>query len=370
MAKSLLQVRTKKKPKSTKSETYVINRKYMGDEPMFKGNVLRVDLLRAFTWYNTMVEEDEEREFIYDYLKSVKQDKLIKVVRNIPYAFLPHTSAWVFRMHMRGANLEGDMVERAFKRLMESFQHSRQQKQESALVDRPNIQDRVRERVSEIIGDVEALLDSGNIFSMYEWLQKNEIPAAHAKKIADYYRPLKDEYYEAAMGINKEGYEKYTSSQLKAKLAQVHSLIEDCERFSGNVKKARAPRKKKAPTTEKILKHFVYQKESNEFKLQSIDPSSIIGSNELWVFNTKNKLLTVFRARGPAGLNISRTSVNGCDNDLSISKRIGRNTEKILKDVLGGGKISLRKLMESINTEPTKFSERINKDTILLRVVR
>ena len=205
---------------------------------------------------------------------------------------------------------------------------------------------------------------------MYEWLQKNEIPAAHAKKIAEFYKPLKDEYYDVVMGINTEGYERYSKPVMKAKLAQIHSLIEDCERFSGNVKKARAPRKKKAPTADKLLKHFKYQKESNEYKLQSIDPTSIIGSQELWAFNSKNKLLTVFRARGPAGLTVKRTSIDGYDNTNSISKRIGRNTEKLLKDVLAGGKINLRKLMDTITTEPTKLSERINSDTVLLRVIK
>ena len=46
-----------------------------------------------------------------------------------------------------------------------------------------------------------------------------------------------------------------------------------------------------------------------------------------------------------------------------------RKPEKILDKVLNDGKVSLRKLMPSIRTKEKKLTGRINKDTILLRVL-
>lgn len=373
MAKSLLAVKSKK-PKvarKTKSENYLINWKYLGDEPDSSKIKTQIDLVRAFTWYNTMCEYGDARQYLKDYFKTDK--KMLKTIDHISDKRLPLTSAWICRI---ASNQNRDLSDNEWARVNNDVIHA-----VGATVDlnfdekpteqkvKPNIQERVKERVSDIIGDVEVIVDKGDSINMYEWLQKNEIPAAHATKIADYYKPLRDEYVYAVSEDN-EGYKHYTKTELKARLGFILKLIEECERFSGNVKKARVPRKKKAPTTEKLLKHFVFQKESNEYKLQSCNPTSIIGSQELWTFNTKSKTLSVFRARGPAGLSIRRTSIDGYDSDASLTKRIGRKPEEFVKKVLNGGKLVLRKLMEEINTDPTNFSDRINKDIILLRTVK
>ena len=52
MAKSLLQMRSKKKPKVTRSEAYMVNLKYLGEEPT--KIVDKVGLMRAFSWYGSM----------------------------------------------------------------------------------------------------------------------------------------------------------------------------------------------------------------------------------------------------------------------------------------------------------------------------
>ena len=368
MAKSALKVgRTKKVKRVTKSETYLVNWKYLGEEP--KNVSSMVDLIRAFTWYNSMVENEEARQYIKDYFKS---DKLMqKIVDKIPESKIPLTSAWLCRI---ATNQNRDLEPNDWVRVNNDIKYAVgsshiEEKSKDKVVEKSSIQDRVKERVSDIIGDVEVLVDSNQSVNMYEWLQKNQIPAAHAKKIADYYKPLLEEYQHAST-VDNEGYQHYSKAQLKSRLGFIHSLIEDCLRFSGNVKKARAPRKKKAPTTEKLLKNFVYLKAYNEYKLQSIDPATIIGAQELWTFDTKSNKLSVFRARGPAGLTVKRTAIDGYDVDTSLTKKIGRKTEETLKKVLTGGKIVLRKLMDEITAGPTNFTDRINKEVILLKAVR
>jgi hypothetical protein len=371
MAKSLLAVRGKKKAtRKTKSENYLVNWKYLGDEPVSSNIKTNVDLIKALTWYNTMSEADDARQYLKDYFSTDKT--MLKIISGIPDKRLPLTSAWLCRI---ASNANRSLTDSEWVRVNTDIQEASKffeaQDEEKPVEQKvkPSIQDRVKERVADIIGDVEALVDKCEAINMYEWLQKNEIPAMHAVKIAEYYKPLRDEYTYAITEDN-EGYKHYTKSQLKTRLGFIHTLIEDCERFSGNVKKARAPRKKKAPTTEKLLKHFTYLKAYNEYKLQSIDPATIIGAQELWTFDTKYNRLTVFRARGPAGLTVKRTSISGYDTVSSLTKKIGRKTEEYIKKVLTGGKITLRKLMDEINTEPSSFSDRINNFTILLRSAR
>ena len=369
MAKSLLKVKTKKTKRTTKSETYLVNWKYLGDEPKVSINPGTVELVRAFTWYNTMCENEEARTYLKDYFKNDKDT--IKLIERIPEKRIPTTSAWMCRI---ASNNKAHLKDFEYKRVLDDIRNmsglgEEVEEKPSEPKVKPSIQERIKERVSDIIGDVEAILDSEEQVNIYEWLQKNEIPAQHANRIAEFYIPLRNEYAYALVE-NNEGYSHYTKPQLKAKHAYVSKLIEDCVRFAGNVKKARAPRKKKAPTAEKLLKHFQYQKESNEYKLQSCDPATVIGAQELWTFNTKYKTLSVFRARGPSGLSVRRTSIDGFDSDSSVTKRVGRKPEEYIKKVLSGGKIILRKLMDDIKSEPTAFSDRINNNTVLLRAIK
>lgn len=369
MAKSLLSTRgiKKKVARSTKSETYIINWKYLGDEPKnVRGTVA---MLKAFNWYNTMAEKDEIRQYLKDYFVGDKATH--KVIDSIPDNRLPLTSAWLCRIATNNKEeLQVNDWVRVNNDINDAVGYSEEAvKQDKPAVERPNIQDRIKERVNDIIGDVEVLLDKEEKFNIYEWLQINEIPAAHANKIADFYQPLMDEYLRVIQG-DTEGYERYTQKQMLEKQQMLSQLLSDCRRFSGNVKKARAPRKKKTPSAEKLLKLFQYQKESNEHKLQSIDPATIIGAQELWTFNTKYNMLTVFRARGPAGLTVKRTAIDGYDVDGSTTKRIGRKTEETIKKVLTGGKIVLKRLMDDIKSEPAKLSERINTNIVLLKVIK
>lgn len=371
MAKSLLSVKGKKKTvRKTKSENYLVNWKYLGDEPK---NVTfdTVELLKAFNWYNVMAEKEDTRQYLKDYFKSDK-DK-IKLIDRIPDNRLPSTSAWLCRIAVNnGIVLDNTKLSRITNDIKDAAAHTLQEEvKEKPTTPKPSIQDRVKERVSDIIGDIEELIDSGVPFSLYDWLKKNEIPAMYANKIGDYYGPIWGELTLAQTDpVIGEGYKNYTAKQLRERVAFYNQLVADAERYGDNTKKARAPRKKKAPTAEKLLKHFQYQKESNEYKLQSCDPATIIGAQELWVFNTKYKTLGVYRARGPAGLSIKRTSINGYDNDASLIKRVGRKPEEYVKKVLSGGKIILRKLMEDIKSDPITFTDRINNNIVLIKVVR
>ena len=371
MAKSLLSTKALKKnpARKTKSENYLVNLKYLGEEPMNVPNST-VALLKAFNWYNTMAERDDARQYLKDYFKSDKN--MVKTIDRILDNRLPSTCAWLCRIASnQNRELEPDDLTRvnsAIKKALDANDEVKEDKVKAVAV-KPSIQDRVRERVQDIIGDVEELIDKGEKFNMYEWLQKNEIPAMHANKIADYYQPLMDEYFNVLNG-DKEGYESYTKKQMLEKQQIISDLLDSCRRFAGNVKKARAPRKKKAPTTEKLLKNFTYLKAYNEYKLQSIDPATIIGAQELWTFDTKYNKLTVFRARGPAGLTVKRTAIDGYDVDNTVSKRIGRKTEETLKKVLSGGKIILRKLMDDITSDHITLSDRINNNIVLIKTTR
>jgi hypothetical protein len=371
--KSVIATPKKKAVRATKSETFLVNRKYLGDEPTYE-NFDRIMMMTAINWYNSMAEESDARQYIEDYFKSIRMDKEIKKLKRVPYMRIPTSAAWVFRMHMRGADIDRETLENSKNKILQILKFAEEEKKEETPVVRLSIQDHIANKVSDFIGDIEHTIDNlPEDFSMYKTLQSSEFPANLATKVADYYRPIMQEISDAIDKKDEqlvEAYSKYTKPQMKKLLALYTSIVEDCEKYSGNLRKARAPRKKKVISNDKKLKFFQYQKQDNSLKLTSVNPESIFGAQELWTFNTKNKTLTVFRARGPAGLDVKRTAIVGYDEEASVSKKIGRKTEDTINKVLNGGKIILRKLFDEINTESIKISDRINSNTILLKVVK
>jgi hypothetical protein len=145
-------------------------------------------------------------------------------------------------------------------------------------------------------------------------------------------------------------------------------MIDDVQRYGNVTKKVRKPSKPRTISMDKKLKNFKYQKENNDYKIASINPEKIIGAQELWTFNTKYKIVTVFRAIDRGGLQVKGTSIINYDEKTSISKGTGRKPEIVLDKIQNSGKIVLRKLMEELKADKA-LQARINENTVLMKVV-
>lgn len=241
-----------------------------------------------------------------------------------------------------------------------------------------SIQERVREKISEYIAEIEEQVDlfseSGykSEFDMYKWLMNNNVKAQPANAIADYYVPWCDELKETITKKDEqlvEGYSHMKPAQIKRFVEFLDNIIKDATTWGANQKTVRKTRTKKAPSIEKQIARIKYSKENKELKLVSINPALIIGCNQLWVFNTKYRKLMRYDASGPTGLSIKGTTLQGYDVETSMSKTV-RKPNDVLPRVLNGGKIVIRKLMDELNSKSSVPNGRINGDTVLLRVVK
>jgi hypothetical protein len=356
----------------TRNETYLVNKKYLGEEPLLKDDYSTTDYSNALTWYNYMCTAGEARDYIKDYLKAKGRTVELKIFNRVPDAWVPTTAAWVARMMSRGIKINPDSVHFFEKKLAycisKATEEIKESKEENKVV--VSVQQRMRDKASDLIGDIEQLIDSGEQFSLYEWLKSNEVPAAYTGMIINYYAPWLDELLGALESSDvqlKEAYAHLTKKQLRERVMFFNKLIEDAEKYGSVTKKTRAPRKPRTVSAEKKLKNLKYQKEDNTYKIASVNPEKIIGCQELWTFNTKYKTLSVFRALDRGGLQVKGTSIVSYDEKNSFTKRTGRKPEEYVKKVLDGGKIVLRKLMDDM--KEASLAYRINENTILLRVI-
>ena len=369
--------RTKvKKPRVTKSEAYLVNLKYMGEEPNLKGEINESQLGKALNWYNTMATIDECKEYTRDWLKANKRDREAKLISKIPDAYFPTTVGSLSRLISRGCVLPTTNLAFIESKLQEAFSRVVETDKPEVVVEKVSIQDRMRERALDIIGEIEGMIDDTDYgtkgdFNLYDHLKSNEVPAMYAARIVEKYTPWLGELIEALEGKDdqlKEAYGYMKKAQIKERILFFDRLIEDAEKYGNVAKKTRAPRKPRPVSVEKKLKSFKFQKENNEFKVASVNPEKVIGAQELWTFNTKYKTVTVFRALDRGGLQVKGTSIINYDEKTSLTKGTGRQTEKIVQTILNGGKITLRKLMDELKGNQS-LQFRINENTILLKVV-
>lgn len=366
--------RTPKTVRTTKTETYLVNQKYLGDEPMFKNSYSEAEYARALSWYHAQSTVSEAREYIETYLTTTGRTADLKKFKSVSDNWVPMTAAWIARMIGRGIKVRDESKAYMERKFTEAFEKHSSNNIQDVKVEKTNvvsIQDRIRDKANDLIGDVEEMIDKGEEFSLYDWMKANEIPATYAPRIAAYYAPVLAELIEASEGVDpqlKEGYKNFTKKQLEARVLFFNNLIEDAERYADTTKKVRVPRKPRTVSNEKKLKNFKFQKEDNNYKIASVNPEKVIGCQELWTFNTKYKTLTVFRALDRGGLQVKGTSITNYDENTSVTKRTGRKPEMYVDKVLNGGKVVLRKLMDELKND-APLAYRINENTILLKVV-
>jgi hypothetical protein len=112
-----------------------------------------------------------------------------------------------------------------------------------------------------------------------------------------------------------------------------------------------------------------FMPEFKELKLTSVKPTDIVGCMALWVYNTKTRKLGVYHAEDIGGLSVKGSSILNFVENKSIQKKL-RKPEQMIPEVLNGGKVFLRNVMESIRAVDSKLTGRVNVDTILLKVTK
>lgn len=377
--------RKKATTKKTRSEQYMINHKAYGDEPVYKSKELTpLQLTASYNWYNYMCDAKEGKEYLSTYLKNTNRLTTLKQVKSIPDKLLPATLCWQARMMSQGAILPPNSLQFFENTLQESILSGQRMASEGQrepegkpikAENKPSQQERLYAQYDHIACQVEEAIDKfldtwAPGFSMFSFLQANEVSQQIAKNLHDKYNPQLLEI-ETAYTSDMEGYEGYSKDKLFKLYGFFIMIVEDIEQFQNNKKKVRKTRTAKPVSTEKKLKNFKYKEFDNVLKIQSEYPSKIIGAAELWTFNTKYNHLTVYRMEDASGLDVSRMSIIGFDSATSKTKKIkARKVDEVLRNLQAAGKISLRKFIdEAPGTFQTKLQERVNDSTLLLRVV-
>lgn len=341
---------------------------------------------RALSWYNYFYEKKAGKKVLLAYLKKHKFEQSIQAaVAKAPEYAIGSTLVAIVKMRNMGLerSVPGAKVDEYFtKRLAElaviGDATKVEDEEDTAKPTAPvvSIQQRMLETAAGLTDEIEEAIEAfcanqyKGDFDTFSMLQKKQVKGGIATVMRKFYIGEAEELEEALAGkceqLN-EGYSHMKKVELKRYAQFMRSIINDFDRWVGNQKAVRKPRKVKAKPLSKQVEKMKYATSNTEYKLQSIQPEKIIGAQQLWVFNTKYRTLGVYNALDRGGFTVKGTTIQNFDEATSVKKKL-RKPDEVLQRCLTGGKIVLRKLLDEVNSVPSALNGRINEETILVKV--
>ena len=370
-------------------EKYIMkikDRKLWGDEPELNSN-----LSVAMNWYNACLDSKELKKCLVDYVKKNKKELTDKVKGQKDYSV--RTIGILARMLDRG--WESDTIinrkpdPRNYTTLIECLNYKLSQLPEpimkvvetKPMKPKVSIQQRMEEKFYDYIGHIEGEIDDfienkfSSKFNMEVYVLEQNIPAATIKKLEAFYAGLYDELNEVTYGDRDrkdidpqlvEAWGHLSRAEKKKFFKFAQSIVDGCRLGYTSKKASRKTRRKKEKSAEKIIAKIKYLAEDKDYNVQSINPKSILGAQELWIWNSKKNQYGVYYSESPRGLEIKGTTLQNFDTRKSIQKRI-RDPKVLWKKIKDGGKRVLKNCLKDSRTKEKVLNGRLNENTLLIK---
>jgi hypothetical protein len=347
-----------------------------GDEPvLLEGDDYRVSLTRALCWYNNNEDDKVKRKWLSTFLTQNNLKGLVSTFNDLS-DFDVRQLAVLCRLKSRGQVLE-EREEQWILNRIEELKVKIPKKKKVVVDTQPttpvvSIQQRMEDRAHELAGEIDGAIDDfvtnkKSDFSAKNYLLANQVAAPIAKRIGEFYVKQSKELHEAIAGDDEqlvEGYSNFTKRELKKFAEFIDTIIADCNQAVQTAKATRMPRKRKEKPAGVQVAKMKVMKEFPELKLKSAALTDIIGSTEVWFYNTKYRRVGVYKGTNGNTLAVKGTTIVGFDTAESKQFTL-RKPEEFFKN-LSFGKRALNASLKTLKTKPAVPNGRFNEETILL----
>lgn len=362
--------------------------KYTGPEPEWRTQPESTNrtsrLGAAFYWYGYHYGKKEVKEFIIDWLARNDRQREAREFARVPESTIANVYGWLARMSLVGLQLTDHELAQLNDQIKLHLQSNKSvkavmSKADDPVLSKPNIQDRLREKMSEAAGELEAMYDDmilagGKMsadFKPMAVIRGMNVAPQMVGEIAAAWRRRLDELEAVLAGKDPqlvEGYGQFGKLQIRNMVKFAEQVVADCGSYVQIKKTERAPRKKKPVSAEKLTQRFRYLKEFAELKLTSEPVTKLVNCQEAWLYDTKKRKLIYVVADTHVGtMTVKGTSLVGFDTTNSVQKTLRKPAEQI-KALLTGGVAQHRKYFKDIKATEVKFNGRSNENLILLKV--
>ena len=349
---------------------------FSGYEPKFSIELSKVQMMLALNWYSQNKTSKDAEKYVTDYFKKKLKIDIGSLAKDCNSTF-----CYICRIVYNGGMLSvKDQI--WFDNQIKQIENQMSVKKVKVVEVVPgnviSIQDRIREKSQECIGELEGQLDDYITSdykidaSPYGVMHTMNIKSVHVNRIVEVFKRRRIEFDNILNTDDKElkeAYSNFTKPQLKKVVAWCDQVILDCQKVMGSAAQNRKPRKRKVKSPEELTAKIKVLDKFDELKLVSIPATEIIGAMQLWVYNVKTRKLGCYHAEDAGGFSVKGTSLENFNESKSVHKKL-RKPEVSLPELMKAGKVLLRNYMDSIRAVESSLTGRLNGDTILLRSLK
>jgi hypothetical protein len=340
-------------------------------------------MTRMFNWYNYHYGKKEAKDCIVDWLARNERAAEAKEFNRLPEAAVHKIGiGWVCRANLLGLALTDAEVATINATIADYIAAGRSVKEvvevaEVAVI-RPNIQDRLREKMSEAAGELEGMYDEmiragGKMSADYKpisLLRSLNVAPQLIGTVKQVWERRLEELQAVAAGKDadlSEGYAHYGKLQVRNFIKFAEQVIADCGSYVQIKKSEKKPRAKKAVPPEKVVARFKYAREFAELKLKSESATKLVGASEAWLYDSaKRKLIHVVADTHLGTFTVKGSAIVGFDPAATVQKTLRKPAEQI-RSITGVGKPAARKAFKEIKATEVKFNGRGNDNLIILK---
>jgi hypothetical protein len=357
----------------------------MGMEPVWKTQPTdnRISALsHAFSWYNYFYGKKDAREMIVAYLEVHGRKADVRTLKRIPDSSIRLTTGWLCRMSMVGLELHDTEQLKLENQLREILDSKQNEIAPEAVVEdatpRITIQDRLREKVNECIGELDGLFDDfletgAKMSADYKpvtLLRSMNVAPQMVSIIADVWKRKLTEFERVVEGKDAqlvEGYSHLSKIQLRNVIKFCEAVVNDCGAYVQIKKVERKPRKVKAVPPEKRAAKFKHIVDFAELKLKGLPAASLVDKTEAWLYDTKKrKLIHVVADSHTQAFTVKSNSIIGFSTVDTMQKTV-RKPQDVIKAVQAAGKPAARKIFKDLTTTETAWNARGTENLVVLK---
>jgi hypothetical protein len=357
--------------------------KYTGLEPTWR--VQPTDdrtsqLSAAFSWYNYFYGKKDAREMLVAYLEHNGRKADVRALKGVPDSAVRLTTAWLCRMSMVGLDLtdtEQVRLEGYIQEILTAREPEVVVVEAVPVAAKPNIQDRLREKVSECAGELDGMFDEFVVagakmsadYKPIMVIRGLNVAPQMISDIANLWKHKLAEFETAIEGKDAqvvEGYSNFSKIQMRNIVKFCEAVINDCGAYVQIKKVERKPRKVKS-VPEKRAAKFKVLMEFAELKLKGLPAASLVDKAEAWLYDTKKrKLIHLVADSHTQAFTVKSNSIIGFSTIETMQKTV-RKPADVVKAVQAAGKPAARKIYKDLTTTETPFNGRGTENLVVLK---
>jgi len=207
-----------------------------------------------------------------------------------------------------------------------------------------------------------------NIYDRFKFHGLTNTAISHVKPMIEGWLLDYEDAYHKRCDQAVEGYSHLKRSVLNHRIKVCKEMLSDLDRIKSASKASRNVKVKGSVAIDKQVAKVQYKKEDSDFKIVSINPIQIPNKHRLYTFNCKYKVISEYVTDSPSGFIISGSTIKNFNKSTSRAVTL-RKPDDYLPMFLSKTPKQIDEAWKGVTTKTFSPNGRINKDTILLRVL-